>query len=110
MRTGEKKLFFRWGFVPVVSFRVVSGSALACSAVSWWLRPGRSGGGFRLVARFPSLALASLFARRWAGACGFSAVAVRPCPAVPGCWVVSVPVVVPASSPVRGWGAWSALP
>jgi hypothetical protein len=91
-------------------FRSVSGSALACHCSSWWLRPARSGGGVRLVARFASFGSASAFARRWAGAAGCRFVAVRRCPAVAGAWVVSVPVVVPASSSVFSWGAWSALP
>ncbi len=96
--------------VSVVSFRSVSGSALAAGCSSWWLRPGRSGGGVRLVARFASFAAASGFARRWSGSAGCRFVSVRPCPAVVGAWVVSVPVLVPPSSPVFGWGAWDSLP
>ena len=88
------------------SSRSVSGLALATGCVSWWVRPGRSGGGFRLVARFVFFASAGLFARRCAGRVG-RAVVVRPSA---GSWVVSVPVSVPPSSSSRDWGAWSALP
>ena len=88
------------------SFRSVSGLALATGCVSWWVRPGRSSGGFRVVARFGSFASAGSFARRCARLAGRS-VAVRPSA---GSWVVSVPVSVPLSSSSREWGAWSALP
>ena len=91
-------------------FRSVAGFAISAGCSSWWLRPGRSGGGFRLVARFASFSAASSFARRLAGSCGFHFVAVRPCPSVRGAWVVSVPVSVPAGSSVRQWGAWDSLP
>lgn len=90
----------------VVSFRSVSGLALAFGCCSWWLRPGRSGGGFRLVARFASFGAAGRFAVRCSGRVGRS-VAVRPVGAE---WVVSVPVSVPLGSVARGWGAWDSLP
>ena len=93
----------------VRSFRSVSGSALSSGCSSWWLRPGRSGGGFRLVARFASFSAASLFAYRLAGSCGFRFVSVRCCQWVRGSWLVSVPVSVPAGSVVRGWGPWDSL-
>ena len=93
----------------VRSFRSVSGSALSSGCSSWWLRPGRSGGGFRLVARFGSFGSASGFARSLACSSGCGFVSVRCCQWVLGSWLVSVPVSVPPSASVRGWDPWDSL-
>lgn len=90
----------------MIPFRVIVGHALCRGAISWWLRPGRSGGGFRVVALFLRREAAAELAIRAAGLVGRSVV-VRPRPS--GGWVVSVPVAVPSRSLAVDWGAWESL-
>ena len=77
--------------MSVVSFRSVSGSALAFGCQRWWVRRGRwVAERDILVAVFASFSSASAFARRWAGECGYGSVLVRASSV--GRWFVSVPV------------------